>query len=462
MVSQYITEFSKYFIALFASFYTYECFSVFRFQTEGERSGIYIRQYIFMFFVHVSCFLPIYVKTGKIEYIFFFLFQQIAMYATIVLYHLIYPQANRLVINNMCFLTAVGFTILTRLSYNRAVRQFVIAVFSSVIAMVVPELIMRVKNWRAYTWVYGGVGIVSLGAVLVLGAVTHGAKLSFSILGVSFQPSEFIKIVFAFFIASLLCRSRSFRNVALSAVLAGAHVIILVLSKDLGSALIYFVAYVVMVYIATGQKWYLLAGLSGGSGAAYLSFRIFNHVQVRVQAWRDPWSVIDREGYQITQSLFAIGCGGLFGLGLCQGSPSSIPFVTTDFIFSAIAEEMGILFSLCLILVYISCFIMFMQIAISIKDDFYRLTVAGLGVTYLFQIFLTIGGGIKFIPLTGVTLPLISYGGSSVLSTIMMFSVIQGLYLAGGKKNATGKATQKTERTKKEKTKKLDRQEHRR
>lgn len=321
---------------------------------------------------------------------------------------------------------------------------------------------MRVKNWRAYTWVYGGVGIVALGAVLVLGAVTHGAKLSFSILGVSFQPSEFIKIVFAFFIASLLCRSRSFWNVALSAVLAGAHVIILVLSKDLGSALIYFVAYVVMVYIATGQKWYLLAGLSGGSGAAYLSFRIFSHVQVRVQAWRDPWSVIDREGYQITQSLFAIGCGGLFGLGLCQGSPSSIPFVTTDFIFSAIAEEMGILFSLCLILVYISCFVMFMQIAISIKDDFYRLTVAGLGVTYLFQIFLTIGGGIKFIPLTGVTLPLISYGGSSVLSTIMMFSVIQGLYLAGGKKNATGKATQKTERTKKEKTKKLDRQEHRR
>ena len=183
---------------------------------------------------------------------------------------------------------------------------------------------------------------------------------------------------------------------------------------------------------------------------------------MRVLAWRDPWSVIDREGYQITQSLFAIGCGGLFGLGLCQGSPSSIPFVTTDFIFSAIAEEMGILFSLCLILVYISCFVMFMQIAISIKDDFYRLTVAGLGVTYLFQIFLTIGGGIKFIPLTGVTLPLISYGGSSVLSTIMMFSVIQGLYLAGGKKNDTGKATQKTERTKKEKTKKLDRQEHRR
>ena len=99
----YITEFSKYFIALFASFYTYECFAVFRYETERERSGIYIRQYVFMFLVHLSCFLPIYIKTGKLEYIFFFIFQQIALYTTTVLYHLIYPQANRLIINNMCF-----------------------------------------------------------------------------------------------------------------------------------------------------------------------------------------------------------------------------------------------------------------------------------------------------------------------------------------------------------------------
>lgn len=438
-MEQYITEFSKYFITLFASFYTFECFAVFRYHTEEERSGIYIRQYVFMFLVHVSCFLPIYVKEGKVEYIFFFIFQQIAMYATIVLFHMIYPRANRLVINNMCFLTAVGLSVLTRLSYQRAVRQFVIAVAASVAVLIIPELITRVRNWRNLTWLYAGVGIAALGAVLVLGAVTHGARLSFSVLGITFQPSELIKIVFAFLIASILCRPYSFWNVALSAAVAGAHVMILVLSKDLGSALIYFVTYVVMVYVATAKKRYLLAGIFGGSAAAYLSWRIFTHVQVRVQAWLDPWSVIDKEGYQITQSLFAIGCGGLFGLGLGQGSPSSIPFVTTDFIFSAIAEEMGILFSLCLILIYISCFMVFMRIALSLKDEFFRLTVVGLGITYLFQIFLTIGGGIKFIPLTGVTLPFISYGGSSVLSTIVMFSVIQGLYLAGGKRNAAGK-----------------------
>lgn len=442
-MGQYITEFSKYFTALFVSFYTYECFAVFRYQSEAERSGIYLRQSLFMFLVHLSCFLPIYVNTGKVEYIFFFVFQQIALYTTIVLYRLIYPGANRLVVNNMCFLMAVGFVILTRLSYDKAVRQFMIAAGSSAIALVVPKLVDRIKNWKAFTWFYAAAGIVSLGTVLILGAVTNGSKLSYSVFGVSFQPSEFVKIVFAFFVAAILCRSLSFWNVALSAVIAGVHVVLLVLSRDLGSALIYFVTYVVMVYVATGRRRYLAAGITGGCAAAYLSWRLFTHVQVRVQAWRDPWSVIDREGYQITQSLFAIGCGGLFGLGLCQGSPRSIPYVETDFIFSAIAEELGILFSLSLILIYISCFVMFMQIAISMKDDFYRLTAVGLGVTYIFQIFLTIGGGIKFIPLTGVTLPLISYGGSSVLSTILMFSVIQGLYLTGGKKNVSKKRKKK-------------------
>ncbi len=433
-MGEYITEFSKYLITLFASFYTYECFAVFRYQTEEERSGIYLRQNLLLFLVHVSCFLPVYVKTGRIEFIFFFLFQQIALYATIVFYHLLYPEANRLIINNMCFLLAVGFIVLMRLSYDKAVRQFIITVVSSVIGLCIPGLITRVRKWKDYTWFYAAGGIAALGIVLALGRVTNGSRLFYSVLGVSFQPSEFIKLVFTFFVASILCKSLSFWNIALSALLAGIQIFLLALSRDLGSALIYFVTYVIMVYLATGHKRYLFAGLLGGGAASCLAYRLFSHVQVRVQAWRDPWSVIDGGGYQITQSLFAIGCGGLFGLGLYQGMPDSIPYVETDFIFSAITEELGILFSLCLILIYISCFIMFMYTAYSIRDDFYRLAAAGLGVVYIFQVFLTIGGGVKLIPLTGVTLPFISYGGSSVLSTIVMFSVIQGLYLTGGKR----------------------------
>ena len=265
--------------------------------------------------------------------------------------------------------------------------------------------------------------------VLILGQTTYGSKLSFSIAGVTFQPSEFVKLLFVFYVASALYRSSDFFDVFTTAVIAAIHVIVLVCSKDLGSALIFFVVYVLMVYISTGKARYLLIGAAGGGAAAYIAFLAFSHVQVRVQAWKDPWSVIDSAGYQITQSLFAISSGGWFGLGLYNGTPGSIPFVEEDFIFSAIAEELGILFAVCLILVCVSCFVMFMNISVKLKDKFYQLVAFGLGITYIFQVFLTIGGGSKFIPLTGVTLPLISYGGSSVLMTLVMFSIVEGLYI---------------------------------
>ena len=228
--------------------------------------------------------------------------------------------------------------------------------------------------------------------------------------------------------------------------IAAAHVIILVISKDLGSALIFFVVYVLMVFVASRNILYVLAGAVGGSGAAYIAYKVFAHVQVRVQAFKDPWSVIDSAGYQITQSLFAISSGGFFGLGLYKGTPDAIPFVEADFIFSAIAEEMGILFAVCLILICVSCFIMFMNIAVRLRDKFYQLTAFGLGVTYIFQVFLTIGGGTKFIPLTGVTLPLISYGGSSVLTTLIMFAIVEGLYIVKQEEYERQKALHKKRR----------------
>ena len=140
-------------------------------------------------------------------------------------------------------------------------------------------------------------------------------------------------------------------------------------------------------------------------------------------------AVYQNEGYQIVQSLFAIGTGGWFGMGLCQGSPEKIPVVKNDFIFSAICEELGGIFGICLILVCMSFFLMIVNIALKIKKPFYKLIALGLGTEYAFQVFLTIGGATKFIPMTGVTLPLVSYGGSSVASTVLMLAIIQGLYI---------------------------------
>lgn len=445
----YVSEFSKYVITLLIALYTYECFAVFRFSEEERRQGIYTRQNILMFAIHFTCFLVICFETGDILYLFFYAFQQIILYAAIVLFRLLYPKTNRLLINNMCMLLSISFVILTRLSYNKALKQFVIVTVSLIAALAIPFFVHKFKFLKNLKWIYAAVGIAALSVVLILGQTTYGSKLSYSIGGVSFQPSEFVKIIFVFFVASALYRASGFFEVFTTAVVAGIHVIILVISKDLGSALIFFVVYVLMVFIATRNYLYLLAGAAGGSAAAYIAFSIFTHVQVRVQAWKDPWSVIDSAGYQITQSLFAISSGGWFGLGLYQGTPESIPFVEADFIFSAIAEELGILFAVCLILICVSCFIMFMNIAVRLKDKFYQLTAFGLGVTYIFQVFLTIGGGTKFIPLTGVTLPLISYGGSSVLTTLVMFSIVEGLYIV---KQEEGKEAEKFKANNKKKT----------
>ena len=146
-------------------------------------------------------------------------------------------------------------------------------------------------------------------------------------------------------------------------------------------------------------------------------------------AWRDPLSVIDNQGYQICQSLFAIGTGGWSGLGLGQGLPKKIPVVENDFIFSAISEEMGGVFALCIIMVCVSCFLMIFNVSMQMKDQFYKLVALGLGSTYALQVFLTIGGVTKFIPSTGVTLPLVSNGGSSLLSTMILFGIVQALYI---------------------------------
>ena len=447
----YVSEFSKYVITLLIALYTYESFAVFRKKQESDRNGIYTRQNILMFGLHFSCFIVICFETGDITYLFFYAFQQIVLYATVILFRMLYPKTNRLLVNNMCMLLTVGFVILTRLSLGKAIRQFIIVMISLVIALVIPFFVSRFRFLKEWKWIYAAAGIVALGIVLVLGQTTYGSKLSYTIAGLTFQPSEFVKIIFVFFVASALYKAAGFFEVFTTAVIAAAHVIILVCSKDLGSALIFFVVYVLMVVVASRNWLYLLAGVSGGSVAAYLAYRVFPHIQVRVQAFKDPWSVIDSTGYQITQSLFAITSGGWFGLGLFKGTPESIPFVEADFIFSAIAEALGLLFALCVILICVSSFVMFMNISMNLKDKFYQLTAFGLGVTYIFQVFLTIGGGCKFIPLTGVTLPFISYGGSSVLTTLIMFSITEGLSMIQEEEAEEEKHRRKRIRQKKKK-----------
>lgn len=432
-MEQLIIIYSRYGIALLAVLYA--VLSLVRVSL-SPRKGRHVdtAQTVCVFVLQFIAFLTLCLESGELDTLFFYAFSQIVMFASMMLFLMIYPGMDRAILNHMCFLLGTGLLILGRLSLQQAIRQLIIASVSLILSMAVP---FAVKNWgrllRRLTLLYGGAGFTALLAVLILGQVTHGSRITYTIAGITFQPSEFVKLLFVFFLAALLWRDASLKNLIVATAVAAGHVLVLVLSKDLGSALIFFLAFVLMVFFATGKYRYLALGAVGGCAAACVAYRLFSHVQVRVQAWRDPWSVIDSQGYQITQSLFALSRGSWFGLGIGQGTPEDIPYVETDFIFAAVAEELGLLFAVSLLVVCVCCFLQFLRIALAQQDRFYRLLASGFGVMYIFQVFLTVGGGIRFIPLTGVTLPLVSYGGSSVMTTLLLFAAVQG---AGLKRHA--------------------------
>ena len=424
-----VIQVSKYLIIILMALYTFQSYTVFHKKDDESREYLFLRQNMLMFFMHFVAFMVLFLEMSEPAILLFYGAQVIYLAAVLVLFRNLYPLASRLLINNMCMLICIGFIMITRLSYEQSLKQFKIAVFATIVALLVPVIIRKLRFITKMYWLYALVGIGLLALVAIAARSTYGAKLSFTVGGISIQPSEFVKIIYVFAIAGLLSHARDFKRIAVATVLAALHVLILVVSKDLGSALIFFITYLVMLFVSTKNPFYVLAGLLAGSGAAVGAYFLFNHIRVRVQAWQDPFRDYQGGGYQICQSLFAISAGGWFGTGLCQGSPDAIPFVEQDFMFSAIAEELGSIFGICLILVCMSCFIMFVNISMQLTNRFYRLVAVGLGTTYAVQVFLTIGGGIKLIPMTGVTLPLVSYGGSSMLSTLIMFSIVQGLYM---------------------------------
>lgn len=244
--------------------YTFECFAVFNFSDEHTKRSIMRRQNVLMFMIHFIAFLVMYLQTEEKKMIGFYAMQVVLFLAIILLYTKVYPKVSRLVVNNMCMLMSIGFIMITRLSYNKAVKQLVIVAGSVALSLLVPIIIRKVKvlsEWRKF---YAAAGVVLLGVVLVLGQVTGGAMLGFSIAGINIQPSELVKLIFVFFVAASLKKDTSFRNVVITTVIAAGHVLILVISKDLGAALIIFAVYLVMLYVATRQPLYVAAGLGAG------------------------------------------------------------------------------------------------------------------------------------------------------------------------------------------------------
>lgn len=427
-MAYWIVTCSKYGIVLFLMLFLVCGFYFMRYDDVRLQNRTAALQSGFLFLTQFLAYLTVILRMQRMEYLLFYAVLQILTLALPLILSILYEGVSRIFYNHVCMLLTAGLILLTRLDLGKAARQLFIAAAAFALGLLAPWAMKRIRIPKQFGWACAGIGILALGTVLVLGQVTHGSRISWTVGGVTFQPSEFVKILYVCFLASVLDGEIRFGKVVCSALAAGAHVLILVLSRDLGSALIYFAVYVMMLTVATHRLWYPLIGLVLGAGASVVAYFLFSHVRVRVQAWRDPWSVIDDQGYQITQSLFAISRGGLFGLGIGRGTPEDIPYVETDFIFAAMAEEMGLLFCIGIILTGIALFWMIIRLCAGRKEGFYRNLCAGFGLLYAFQMFLTVGGGTRFIPLTGVTLPLISYGGSSVMTTILMFSIVQGLY----------------------------------
>ncbi|NLK28531.1 MAG: FtsW/RodA/SpoVE family cell cycle protein [Clostridiales bacterium] len=432
-----IVELTKYLMILLVGIYTYYSFQVLRYKSKAQQDRAYRTMNLTIFILHFFGHFMLYLQTLSDKLLLLYAGEVILFVLVLTLYQIFYKRISRLLLRNMLMLLTVGFLILARLSFDKAIKQVAFVAIAFLTCLIVPEVLSKINWIKKFGWIYGIIGIVLLLIVLFAGTTNYGATNWLEIGRISFQPSEFVKIFFVFSVAAMFQEGTDFKRICAITVMAGATVIILVFQKDLGGALIFFVSYIFMLYVATQKPIYFFSGLASGSIAAYVAYHLFYHVRVRVMAWQDPLGYIDKEGYQISQSLFAIGTGGWIGMGLNRGLPTDIPVVDSDFIFSAISEELGGLFALCIILIYINCFVMFINISLQHEGAFYRLLALGFSVMFTFQVFLSIGGVIKFIPSTGVTLPLISYGGSSAFSTVLMFMIMQGLYMRGkyGKKH---------------------------
>lgn len=431
-----ISEISKYIIILLMICYTLSCFNIFKPSNAERMDSMLNKQIVYVFGIHFLSYLIYYLKIGGVELLIFYGLQILVASLYMVIYHYIYKESSRLITNNMSFLLLIGYTMLTRLNYSLAKRQFVIGTAVLIVVTVIPRYMIKLKNLKLYWKFYAISGMLFLLTVFIprVGVSKYGSRNWIKIGSLSLQPMEFVKIIFVFFLASMLSERTDFKQVVKVTLIAGMHILILFVEKDLGGALIFFIIYAIMLYTATGKLLYLIGLFGGGGAAAVFAVMLFKdsflqHVSVRILAWQNPWAYINNQGYQVAQSLFALGTGGFLGSGLTGGMPNLIPVAESDFIFSAIAEEYGVLFALALILICFSTFIAFMNAAMKCKRRFYKHLTVGFGTCYIFQVLLNIGGVTKFIPSTGVTLPLVSYGLSSVLSTLIIFNIVQGVYI---------------------------------
>jgi cell division protein FtsW (lipid II flippase) len=349
-------------------------------------------------------------------------------------------------------LHGLGYVMITRLSNDLAGLQAtwsIIAIIGFVLTLV---LVQRAPDLARYRWIFlfTGLGLLILPVVPGVGATFGGARIWVSLGPINFQPGEFAKLALAIFFAGYLAENREL--IASSGWKVGPFhlpeprfllpillawvvaIMVMVGQRDLGSSLLFFALFVVMMWIATEQAGWLLLGLVLFVSAAYVSFRLFGHVQTRVDIWIDPWSRSLDEGYQIVQALYGLTDGGLAGTGLGLGSPNTVPAARSDFIFSSIGEELGLFGAAAVIMAFLLMIGAGLRIALRTENTFEKLLAVGLTTILGVQAFIIIGGVTRVVPLTGITLPFVSYGGSSLLSNYILLALLIRLSDSGARR----------------------------
>lgn len=347
------------------------------------------------------------------------------------------------------FLHGVGYVMISRLDERLAGLQSVWSLVAIAAFVATLLFIQRAPDLARYQWTLFAAGAVLLVLPMIpgLGRTINGARLWVSIGPINFQPGEFAKLAFAIFFAAYLAERRELiaastwkvgplrlpepAHIAPILVAWGFAVLVMVGQRDLGSSLLFFTLFVVMIWVATERTTYLVLGIIMFSGAAFAAWRMFGHVQTRVSIWRDPWQDEYGSGFQIVQALYGLGDGGITGTGLGRGSPGTVPLAESDFIFAAIGEELGLFGASAVLMAFLLLIGGGLRIAMRTDRPFEKLLAVGLTTIVGVQGFIIIAGVIKVVPLTGITLPFVSYGGSSLLTNYILLALLLRLSDSG-------------------------------
>ncbi len=385
------------------------------------------------------------ISAGSVSYALFFLGLYLAAH---LVARITVPWADPYLLPLSGLLTAVGLTEIYRLGPSDAFRQGVwIVVGVAVFSLTLVLLRTNFRLLESYKYLFGvsAVGLLVLPALPGIGTTINGARLWVKIGPLQFQPGELAKIALIVFLAGYLREKREvlaqgrLKDFGPLLMIWGAAMLVLVETNDLGSALLYFGIFLAMLYVATGRVAFVALGIGLFVGGAAVAYQVVDRVKERVDIWLDPWQDPHGKGYQLIQSTYSIANGGYGGTGFGRGTFTTtggtdlIPYVNTDFIYSALAQELGLIGAAALLLVYMVFVLRGFRISMLADDGFSKLLAAGLTFAFALQAFIIVGGLLRVIPLTGITLPFVSYGGSSIVAN---FILLAGLLLVSNRANA--------------------------